>query len=157
MVQISLHLHLDRHLALTSTSLNLTKQTQAGNENSLQRSTNDRPTVPIIHQQPDKIHYTFSKVQAEISLQTHGRDVIFQPLRAYVEKELNDTVPGTVDVGNLEDKRPKIEVGRPGRWYVPLPLREGSPDDVSYYFAYSVYCVCVFFVSRLTIIYPATA
>lgn len=81
--------------------------------------------------------YSFDRKLAEDALATHGRDNIFQPLRAYVEKKLNDTVPGTIDSGNLNEKKPKQEVGRPGKWYVPLPLREGSPEDVScFYFIY---------------------
>ena len=75
--------------------------------------------------------FRFDKTAAETALQTHGRDVIFQPLRAYIEKPLNDTVPDTIDKGNLNEKRPKIEAGRPAMWYVPLPLRENTPDDVS--------------------------
>jgi hypothetical protein len=75
--------------------------------------------------------FSFDKKIAENALQLHGRDVIFQPLRAYIEKSLNDTVPGTIDKGNLNDKRPKIDVGRPAKWYVPLQLREGTPDEVS--------------------------
>ena len=76
--------------------------------------------------------FRFDKKAAETSLQTHGRNVIFQPLRAYIEKPLNDTVPDTIDKGNLNEKRPKIEAGRPAMWYVPLPLRENTPDDVSH-------------------------
>lgn len=75
--------------------------------------------------------FTFDKKVAENALQMHGHDRIFQPLRAYIEKPLNDTVPDTIDKGNLNDKRPKIEAGRPAMWYVPLPLRENTPDDVS--------------------------
>ena len=75
--------------------------------------------------------FRFDKQAAETALQTHGHDVIFQPLRAYIEKPLNDTVPDTIDKGNLNEKRPKIEAGRPAMWYVPLPLRENTPDDVS--------------------------
>ncbi len=44
---------------------------------------------------------------------------------------MNDTVPGTVDGGNLNEKRRKVGVGKPAKFYVPLPLREGSPKDVS--------------------------
>lgn len=75
--------------------------------------------------------FKFDRNAAERALQQHGRDEIFQPLRAYIEKPLNDTVPGTIDQGNLNDKRPKIQAGRPAQWYVPLPLRENTPDDVS--------------------------
>jgi len=75
--------------------------------------------------------FHFDRKAAETALQTHGHDEIFQPLRAYIEKPLNDTVPNTIDKGNLNDKRPKIEAGRPAMWYVPLPLRENTPDDVS--------------------------
>lgn len=75
--------------------------------------------------------FHFDREAAEAALHTHGRDEIFQPLRAYIEKPLNDTVPNTIDKGNLDDKRPKTFVGRPARWYVPLPLRENTPDDVS--------------------------
>ena len=77
-------------------------------------------------------HYSFDRKLAENALSAHGRDVIFQPLRAYVEKALNDTVPGTIDKGNLDEKRPKIEVGKPAKFYVPLQLREGPPEDVSH-------------------------
>ena len=76
-------------------------------------------------------HYSFNRGLADDAMTRLGRDSIFQPLRAYVEKKLNDTVPGTVDKGNLDERKPKIQAGRPGKWYVPLPLREGSPDDVS--------------------------
>ena len=75
-------------------------------------------------------YYSFDKIIAEESLAEYGRDAIFQPLRAYIEGKLNDTVPGTIDRGNLDEKRPKIEVGRPAKFYVPLPLREGTPDDL---------------------------
>ena len=75
--------------------------------------------------------FNFDRKLAENALQMHGHDGIFQPLRAYIEKPLNDTVPDTIDKGNLNDKRPKIEAGRPPMWYVPLPLRENTPDDVS--------------------------
>ena len=75
--------------------------------------------------------FKFDRKVAEKALQKHGRDGIFQPLRAYIEMPLNDTVPGTIDQGNLNDKRPKIQAGRPAQWYVPLPLRENTPDDVS--------------------------
>ncbi len=76
--------------------------------------------------------YQFDLSQAEKALERHGHDILFQPLRAYVERPLNDTVPNTVDKGNLNEKKPKIEVGRPGKFYIPLPLREGGPDDVSF-------------------------
>ena len=76
-------------------------------------------------------HYSFNRGLADDAMARLGRESIFQPLRAYVEKKLNDTVPGTVDKGNLDERKPKIQAGRPGKWYVPLPLREGSPDDVS--------------------------
>lgn len=115
-VQLSLHLHLDQHLAVE-----LVKQSQTDGGNN----------IIIFNHQSGITHYKFSKSQAETSFQTYGRHVIFQPLRAYIEKELNDTVPNTLDTGNLDEKKPKVEVGRPGRWYVPLPLREGTPDDVS--------------------------
>lgn len=79
------------------------------------------------HHQP----YSFNRELAEAALEQHGRDAIFQPLRAYIEKQMNDTVPNTIDKGNLDEQRPKLEVGRPAKFYVPLPLREGSPEDVS--------------------------
>ena len=85
----------------------------------------------IPHFQQHIKHYSFDKKLAEDALTKYGHDVIYQPLRAYIEKKLNDTVPGTIDKGNLDEKKPKVEVGRPGKWYVPLPLREGSPEDVS--------------------------
>jgi hypothetical protein len=75
--------------------------------------------------------FNFDREVAENALQMHGHDGIFQPLRAYIEKPLNDTVPDTIEKGNLNEKRPKIEVGRPAMWYVPLPLRENTPGDVS--------------------------
>jgi hypothetical protein len=132
-VQISLHLHLDRHLAFNASPLELTRQGQLLQHlPTNEQSNNKKKNAPII-QNTGITTYKFSKDQAAKSLQIHGREAIFQPLRAYIEKELNDTVPHTVDTGNLEEKRPKIEVGRPGRWYVPLPLREGGPDDVSLY------------------------
>mmetsp|Transcript_17949 Transcript_17949/g.32592 ORF Transcript_17949/g.32592 Transcript_17949/m.32592 type:complete len:889 (+) Transcript_17949:72-2738(+) len=99
----------------------------------------------IVHPQADKAghklrpstkcpsrgkHYCFDRKLAEDSLSVHGRDAIFQPLRAYVEKKLNDTAPGTIDKGNLDEKKPKVQVGRPGKFYVPLPLRDGSPEDL---------------------------
>lgn len=77
--------------------------------------------------------FRFDRKIAEDALQKYGHDAIFQPLRAYLEKPLNDTVPGTIDIGNLNDKKPKAEVGRPPKWYVPLPLREGTPDDLRVY------------------------
>ena len=77
------------------------------------------------------VDYSFDRDLAEAALVEHGRDFIFQPLRAYIEGRINDTVPGPIDRGNLDEKRPKIEVGRPAKFYVPLPLRVGSPDDVS--------------------------
>jgi hypothetical protein len=124
-VQIYLHLHLDQHLAFTQFEL-------VNKQSSTDGNTIANKAKPSVYNHPGVSYYKFSKSQAETSLQTYGRDVIFQPLRAYIEKELNDTVPNTVDTGNLEDKRPKVQVGRPGRWYVPLPLREGTPDDVSF-------------------------
>lgn len=82
-------------------------------------------------------YYTFDRAFAEAALAEHGRDAIFQPLRAFVEGRLNDTVPGTIDGGNLNEKRRKVGVGKPAKFYVPLPLREGSPEDVSgQYFFY---------------------
>lgn len=86
--------------------------------------------------QPSKVSsssqaYTFDRELAETALAQHGREAIFQPLRAYIETKMNDTVPNTVDKGNLDEQRPKIEVGRPAKFYVPLPLREGSPENVS--------------------------
>ena len=80
---------------------------------------------------PSSHFYTFDRELAELALSQYGREAIFQPLRAYIEKKMNDTVPNTIDRGNLDEPRPKIEVGRPAKFYVPLPLREGSPDDVS--------------------------
>ena len=129
-IQISLHLHLDNHLLFTSpNTLDINASTE---KRKLDANTNIKPKsqTTSAHSQSGITHFSFSKIQAEEALKTHGRDAIFQPLRAYIEKPLNDTVPNTVDTGNLADKRPKIEVGRPGRWYVPLPLREGTPDDL---------------------------
>ncbi len=77
------------------------------------------------------VDYTFDRSLAEAALAEHGRDAIFRPLRAFIEGKLNDTVPGTIDNGNLNEKRRKIGVGKPAKFYVPLPLREGSPEDVS--------------------------
>lgn len=91
-------------------------------------------------------HYAFNRELAEDSLKKYGRDAIFQPLRAYIEKPLNDTVPGTVDTGNLDEKKPKIQVGRPAKWWVPLPLREGSPDEVSHLFVEKQYMYRTFIV-----------
>ena len=92
--------------------------------------------TPLISKQSSKISpsshfYTFDRELAELALAQYGREAIFQPLRAYIEKKMNDTVPNTIDRGNLDEPRPKIEVGRPAKFYVPLPLREGSPEDVS--------------------------
>jgi len=75
-------------------------------------------------------HYSFDREMAENALSAHGHDAIFQPLRAYVEKKLNDTQSGTINRGNLDEKKPKVDVGRPAKFYVPLPLREGSPEDL---------------------------
>ncbi|KAL7537252.1 hypothetical protein ACHAXR_010984 [Thalassiosira sp. AJA248-18] len=88
--------------------------------------------VPPPHSKslPQGTQYSFDRKLAEAALSLHGRDAIFQPLRAYVEKKLNDTVPGTIDKGNLGEKRPKVEVGRPAKFYVPLPLRDGTPEDL---------------------------
>ena len=124
-MQISLHSSLDKHLLRTSSS-NL-RRTQELLTNANRKA--QQRAAPL-HNQHDPIHYVFSKSIAEEALVKHGRDVIFQPLRAYIEKPLNDTVPNTVDTGNLDNKRPKVEVGRPGKWYVPLPLREGTPEDL---------------------------
>ena len=41
--------------------------------------------------------YCFDARRAEAALAAHGRAALFQPLRAYVEGPLNDTVPGTVE------------------------------------------------------------
>lgn len=91
----------------------------------------------------DRKSYSFNRKLAEDALASHGRDTIFQPLRAYVEKKLNDTVPGTLDKGNLDEKKPKVEVGKPGKFYVPLPLREGSPEDVSQYRQHTIQMIFV--------------
>ena len=127
-------------MAFNASPLELTRQGQLSQHLPTNNEQSKKEKAPII-QNTGITTYKFSKVQAEKSLQIHGREAIFQPLRAYIEKELNDTVPHTVDTGNLEEKRPKIEVGRPGRWYVPLPLREGSPDDVSLYCISCAGCV----------------
>ena len=87
-------------------------------------------------------HYSFSKDQAEEALTLHGHSKLFQPLRAYIEKPLNDTVPDTVEPGNLDEKRPKMEVGRPGKFYVPLPLREGGPEEVRLFLFFN-YSFCI--------------
>ena len=94
---------------------------------------------------PKGTHYSFDRKLAEDALSAHGHDAIFQPLRAYVEKKLNDTVPGTIDKGKLKDKRPKVEVGKPAKWYVPLPTREGSPEEVSLH-AVHVFLSCLILV-----------
>ena len=130
-IQISLHLHLDNHLSFTTSILldiNSSKQQQGQlNINTNQKATSQTKSV---HNQPGITYFSFSKSQAEEALKTHGRDIIFQPLRAYIEKRLNDTVPIATDIANLEDKRLYKEFDRPLRWYVPLPLREGTPDDL---------------------------
>ena len=119
LLQISLHSSLDKH--------HRTIQERLANANTKAK----QRAAPQWHNQRHRIHrYVFSKSLAEEALEKHGRDVLFQPLRAYIEKPLNDTVPGTVDTGNLDNKRPKVEVGRPGKWYVPLSLREGTPEDL---------------------------
>ena len=97
---------------------------------------NDKAKDGISPRQSSKISssshiYTFDRELAELALAQYGREAIFQPLRAYIEKKMNDTVPNTIDRGNLDEPRPKIEVGMPAKFYVPLPLREGSPEDVS--------------------------
>lgn len=145
LIQVSFHLHLDRYLSLASTSpvSSLTNQRaensdKSNSPKSISRTSDSSSTSLHLQKQPDLKPYTFRKDLAEKALVEYGRESIFQPLRAYVEKQLNDTVPNTVDTGNLDDKRPKIKVGRPGRWYVPLPLREGRPEDVS----------CLIFISK---------
>lgn len=107
-----------------------------GHDNSKQTTTksneNGQATATITN--GIKSHYTFDRTQAERALSQHGHQSLFQPLRAYIERPLNDTVPNTIDTGNLKEKKPKVEVGRPGKWYVPLPLRTGGPEDVSVFF-----------------------
>jgi hypothetical protein len=132
LVQISLHLHLDKHLSFTPSPFDFTKR------EFIQSNENKDKSPPRIVHSSDTAHFSFSKSQAEKALQTHGRNAVFQPLRAYIERPLNDTVPGSVNTGNLEDKRPKVQVGRPGLWYVPLPLREGGPEDVSLLFCVDI-------------------
>lgn len=92
--------------------------------------TGNTPKPPRAKYLPPGAHYSFDRKLAETALAVHGRDAIFQPLRAYAEKKLNDTVPGTINKGNLNEKKPKVDVGRPAKFYVPLPLRSGSPDDL---------------------------
>ena len=151
LVQILLHLRLDSNLLLTSSSLsspfNLKQEPQEPQQKQQEQDNQQHSDEvsydaqifkrfsraqpePLLFGQPDLTHFTFSKSQAEAALSKHGRDLLFQPLRAYIEKPLNDTVPNTVDTGNLNEKKPKVEVGRPGKWYVPLPLREGRPEDL---------------------------
>lgn len=115
---------LQEHLSTLVESVPQTTNSAAGADvsNAKQTSTSDASSTGSFH---------FDREAAETALHTHGRDEIFQPLRAYIEKPLNDTVPNTIDKGNLDDKRPKTSVGRPAMWYVPLPLRENTPDDVS--------------------------
>jgi len=103
----------------------------------------------IPHFQQHIKHYSFDRKLAEDALAQYGRDVIYQSLRAYIEKKLNDTVPDTIDKGNLDEKKPKVEVGRPGKWYVPLPLREGSPEDVSS-MCFECYIVIIYLIKSLT-------
>eukprot|EP00804_Cyclotella_cryptica_P006119 CCRYP_010727-RA/>CCRYP_010727-RA protein AED:0.17 eAED:0.17 QI:319/1/1/1/0.71/0.62/8/3234/952 len=136
LIQISFHLHLNRYLSLSS-NLPFNPLTHRRGEistssNNAQSQSHKNDALSSLHlqKQPDLTHYTFRKDIAEKALAEYGRESIFQPLRAYVEKHFNDTVPNTVDTGDLDDKRPKIKVGRPGRWYVPLPLREGRPEDL---------------------------
>ena len=118
---------LSKQLPSSSTVIETSgKQSESSGESSV-TTTKLRSSSKKGH---DSQYYSFDKILAESSLVEYGRDAIFQPLRAYIEKKLNDTVPGTIDKGNLDEKRPKIEVGRPAKFYVPLPLREGTPDDL---------------------------
>ena len=95
------------------------------------KTTQHSPVPGEVRSRSSVVDYTFDRALAEAALAEHGRDAIFQPLRAFVEGKLNDTVPGTIDGGNLNEKKRKVGVGKPAKFYVPLPLREGSPKDVS--------------------------
>jgi hypothetical protein len=111
----------------------------AGKRSGKTKTTRHSP-VPEEVRSPTVVDYTFDRALAEAALAEHGRDAIFQPLRAFVEGMLNDTVPGTIDSGNLDEKRRKVGVGKPAKFYVPLPLREGSPKDVSGHLILSRVC-----------------
>ncbi|KAL3927910.1 MAG: hypothetical protein SGBAC_012882, partial [Bacillariaceae sp.] len=51
-------------------------------------------------------------------------------ITAYLEPQMNDTVPGTGDQGN--PKR-EIDKGSPPEFYEPLPLRQTTPQDLKKY------------------------
>jgi hypothetical protein len=118
--------HMSRFANNTPIISGLSAPTNNGNDGMLLASPQSSSKASS-HHQP----YSFNRELAEAALAQHGREAIFQPLRAYIEKKMNDTVPNTIDKGNLNEQRPKLEVGRPAKFYVPLPLREGSPEDVS--------------------------
>jgi hypothetical protein len=67
---------------------------------------------------------------AQKLLDTVGPSKVRKVLTAYAEPPLNDTIPGTGNQGNIDDDKDK---GMPPDFYIPMPLRTSTPEDLIKY------------------------
>jgi hypothetical protein len=65
--------------------------------------------------------------KAQQILDEFGPSRIRKIVTAYIEPALNDTIPGTGSQGDVKNDK---DIGTPPKFYMPLPLRKTTPDDL---------------------------
>jgi hypothetical protein len=65
--------------------------------------------------------------KAQQILDDFGPSRIRKIVTAYIEPPLNDTIPGTGSQGDVENDK---DIGTPPKFYMPLPLRKTTPEDL---------------------------
>ena len=65
--------------------------------------------------------------RAQQILDKFGPSRIRKIVTAYIEPPLNDTIPGTGSQGDVENDK---DIGAPPEFYMPLPLRKTTPEDL---------------------------
>ena len=78
---------------------------------------------------PSTSFWDANRAKAEELLQTDGPHKVRRPLTAYLEHKLNDTVSGTERHGDEDTD----EFGSPSDFYIPLPVRTNTPEDLVSY------------------------
>jgi len=96
-------------------------------------TTDDKDTKPRTRLSGFTFDKKFAEQQTKMiqssSSSSKNGNIYFKPLMAYIEKPMNDSIPGTGRHGEPEMKRGADE-GQPPDFIVPLPRRLNSPSSL---------------------------
>ena len=88
-------------------------------------SSNNETHLQLISKEP--FSWAENIALGEALLQELGPSVIRRTITAFTENPLNDTIPGTGNQGDIDVDN---DVGSPPLFYMPLPVRTGTPKDL---------------------------